>query len=153
MKRLLAILSVSACAPLGNLQPEGPCPDWAVSSDFDDRQFGDIKAGAELWNTAAGRVVVSVSRGNRDTCRVIRGPNDPSLAGARGAQEITLFANALHDDDACWTQVSAHEFGHALGMSHVDQPAVMAVPANCVPVLQPNDIAACEAVNVCRPKE
>jgi hypothetical protein len=47
-----------------------------------------------------------------------------------GSSQICIIADYVDTHDNRWTAITGHEVGHALGLSHMPPPSIMAVPYN-----------------------
>lgn len=143
----IAALVSQACAPGGA---------FLVDSRFTASERLEIQRAADTWeaygahidlvwdqhtNGTEARSIVRAA-GDREAFAIdpelINHPNSPGLTKtAIGHETIVILPERVGQTNPLW-YVVAHEFGHALGMAHIDDPrAIMhwtntAVSARCV---------------------
>ena len=125
-----------------------------IAPGFNPNQYAAIKSAADRWNKFAGRDVInlSVGVGIDHVCTIRPGdPNprrEPNVFGRTYLLRYEIVLDAQHLNWVQLEQVTAHEFGHALGLSHVSDPdATMNRLASSE--FTDADLAECRRVGVC----
>lgn len=144
MKKI-GLTSLAAFASLWLVSCGGSSVDCEIDAVFTQSQGQEIQRAADVWNSLSVRPITFSPQGQGDWLILPASVTLNRLGYTEGKRKL-IRINPVTPDNQVYA-VALHEFGHAIGLGHVQQGVMD--PNHQTMAFSPEDIAECRRVGAC----